>query len=130
MSSWPDWFVSHLRDSCFLRQVDRLALHTRVTIAECDSDVHRAYFLKHPIRRLLGGGDTDFRPVFDHRDRESVHSGIVYFTDGKGRWPERSQSVPVLWVLTNDDSFACPFGHVVRLPVRESELWDDARTWF
>jgi predicted metal-dependent peptidase len=39
----------------------------------------------------------------------------LHFTDGKGAWPTRAPSLPVLWVLTNDHAFDCPWGTVVRL---------------
>ena len=36
--------------------------------------------------------------------------GIVYFTDGQGPLPGAAPGVPVLWVLTRPEEFACPFG--------------------
>lgn len=111
------------------RELDRLALHTKVTIAESDSFVHRAYELRQPLHDLLGGGDTHFSPVLELGDRTPAFQGVVYFTDGKGEWPKQRPRVPVLWVLTNEDGFDCPYGHVVRLPVRTSQLWEDQFAW-
>jgi predicted metal-dependent peptidase len=92
-----------------------LARYAHVTIAECDASVHRVYPLK-ATELVLGGGDTDFHPLFAMADASPrIYDGILHFTDGKGAWPTRAPSLPVLWVLTNDHAFDCPWGTVVRL---------------
>ena len=104
-------------------EIDRLARHANITIAECDAAIHRVYTMKQPLKTLHGGGDTDFNPVFSLQAHGAKSfEGIVYFTDGKGKFPERPSLLPTLWVLTNDDTFNCNWGHVVRLPVRNSHL--------
>jgi hypothetical protein len=98
------------------QEIQVLSRYSKITIAECDAAVQRIYPLRS-IDQVLGGGDTDFHPLFGLGDtaRRSF-DGILYFTDGKGAWPEAMPSLPVLWVLTNDQAFDCPWGTVVRLP--------------
>jgi predicted metal-dependent peptidase len=92
-----------------------LSRYARVTIAECDAAVHRVYPLRS-TEQVLGGGDTDFHPLFALADASPrIFDGILHFTDGKGVWPTAPPSLPVLWVLTNDHAFDCPWGTVVRL---------------
>lgn len=68
------------------------------------------------IRNVQGRGDTDFRPVFAPALLERHRAdGVVYFTDGQGRWPTPAPPMPTLWVLIGDESFLCPWGRHVRL---------------
>jgi predicted metal-dependent peptidase len=96
-------------------EIVHLSHHARLTIVECDAAVHRTYPLSRALGPFVGGGDTDFAPVF-----ESAHGarfdGVVYFTDGKGSMPEALPVLPTLWVLTHEDPFDATFGAVVRMP--------------
>lgn len=99
------------------RELRRLGAVARVTVVECDAAVLRVYGLGRGEGAFLGGGDTDFSPVFERaRADGSRHEGVVYFTDGKGEQPTEPPPLPTLWVLTNDDPFDPPSGLVVRLP--------------
>lgn len=96
-------------------ELRRLASHARVTVIECDSAVHRVYPLSRRLETVVGGGDTDFTPVFDEARRENGLDGIVYFTDGKGSQPS-SSALPTVWALTHADPFQANFGFIVRVP--------------
>lgn len=52
---------------------------------------------------LVGGGGTDFRPVFDLLEKEARAGkrirGLVYFTDGVGVFPKRVPPFPTAFVL-------------------------------
>ncbi len=99
------------------RELRRLGRVARVTVVECDATVLRVYGLGASPGVFLGGGDTDFAPVFERaRADGGRHEGVVYFTDGKGEGPSQPSSLPTLWVLTNDDPFEAVSGMVVRLP--------------
>lgn len=56
---------------------------------------------------VVGGGGTDFSPVFELVERERAAGrmtpqAIVYFTDGGGSFPANPpQGVPVIWVNTS-----------------------------
>lgn len=94
-------------------EVRRLGAHATVTIAECDAAVQRVYALRASLGPFVGGGDTDFAPVFE--EAGSRFDGVVYFTDGKGEYPERPPPLATLWVLTNQDPFDCPWGATLRI---------------
>jgi hypothetical protein len=98
------------------REIQRLARQANLTLAECDAAIHRIYPLAGPLGPFVGGGDTNFVPVFDEARAARRFEGLVYFTDGKGNLPKTAPSVPTLWVLTHGDPFYPKWGKVVRLP--------------
>jgi predicted metal-dependent peptidase len=98
------------------REIQRLARHATLTLAECDAAIHRIYSLAGPLGPFVGGGDTNFVPVFDEAKMARRFEGLVYFTDGKGNLPKTAPSVPTLWALTHGDPFHPMWGKVVRLP--------------
>jgi predicted metal-dependent peptidase len=69
-----------------------------------------------PLGPFVGGGDTDFEPVFDEAKAARQFEGLVYFTDGKGSLPALPPSIPTLWALTHGDPFEPGWGCIVRLP--------------
>ncbi len=63
----------------------------------------------------VGGGGTDFRPVFDKylAELDEPAACVVYLTDLHGRFPE-DPGLPVLWATpTEHTQVAPPFGEVV-----------------
>jgi len=83
-----------------------------MTVVECDAKVHRTTHLtegdldawERTSRRhgLRGGGGTDFNPIFDLLAQHTPQA-LVFFTDGCGDAPDHPPSVPVLWVLADED---------------------------
>ncbi len=102
-------------DRC-AREIPALARYAKVLVAEADAAVHRISPPGAPRGSFLGGGDTDFGPLFDEARSRRALDGVVYFTDGRGVMPDIPPSVPVLWVLTHDGPFEPAWGTVVRLP--------------
>lgn len=98
------------------REIERLGRHANLTLAECDAAIHRIYSPGGAIGPFVGGGDTNFVPVFDEARVGRRFEGVVYFTDGKGIQPKTPPSVPALWALTNTDPFYPKCGKVVVLP--------------
>ncbi len=98
------------------KEIRRLARHARLTLVECDAAVHRIYPMTGPLGPFVGGGDTDFVPVFDEARAARRFDGLVYFTDGKGNLPATPPTIPTLWTLTHHDPFLPGWGSVVRLP--------------
>ena len=48
-----------------------------------------------------GLGGTDFRPVFEHVDREQFNPAcLIYLTDGDGCYPDEPSDYPTLWAIT------------------------------
>lgn len=98
------------------REIQRLAPHANLTLAECDAAIHRIYSPSGTLGPFIGGGDTNFIPVFDEARTARRFEGLVYFTDGKGIQPKTPSSVPTLWALTHRDPFYPKCGKVIVLP--------------
>lgn len=63
----------------------------------------------------VGGGGTDFRPVFDWiKENEVVPEMLVYCTDSYGTFPQQKPPYSVVWLLTTKDTTA-PFGEVINI---------------
>lgn len=93
-------------------------MHSDILIMECDDRVQEEIYLKGPDElkkfadgfRLRGGYGTDFRPVF--RRVEELRrigklpdlKGMMYFTDGFGRFPDKSPAWDTAIVLFNDEA--------------------------
>ena len=61
-----------------------------------------------------GGGGTDFRPPFEHLEKEGIEPKcFMYLTDGYGPFPSEPPPYPVLWLMTTD--VTPPWGEVVRI---------------
>jgi predicted metal-dependent peptidase len=65
---------------------------------------------------VVGGGGTDFRPIFDKIETELMSkrrtpSCLIVFTDGVGVFPKHAPSYPVIWVSTSRTTY--PWGRVV-----------------
>ena len=82
-------------------------IRARVTLYACDAalvdDYPVVYEPWEPLvsaTRIRGGGSTDFRPVFDHLDRQDIRPDVlVWFTDGLGRMPAAEPGYPVIWLI-------------------------------
>ncbi len=96
------------------REIGRLAVYARLTIVECDAAVHRVYPLGARLGPFVGGGDTDFAPVFDEA-RGQRFEGVVYFTDGRGVMPGSRRRCRRCGDHA-DDPFLADWGAIVRLP--------------
>jgi predicted metal-dependent peptidase len=98
------------------RHLARLGPLASITVAECDAEVTALGPFTGALHEVRGRGGTDLRPIFGPDVLGRVRpDGVVYFTDGQGPHPERPPPVPVLWVLTKPESFACPWGSRARL---------------
>ena len=100
-----------------LMQEDSYASRVNIHILQSDAavqeDVHITNrdeftdYLKTMSVRGLGG--TDFRPVFRYIDRlieeKALHNlkGMIYFTDGKGIFPEKKPPYSAAFVFIKDD---------------------------
>jgi len=89
----------------------------QATVVTTDTEVHEKVAVHNIMEflksiKFIGGGGTDFRPVFNEIKRCDA---MVFFTDGYARYPEKKPSYPVLWVLTPDHEKP-PFGKIIVLP--------------
>ena len=89
------------------------------TLIYCDADIpeNGVYDLDDAHKSLpVGGGGTDFRPVFDWIGNNLEDCvGLVYLTDGQGYYPSSPPYYPVLWVLI--DKYDVPFGLTTELKI-------------
>lgn len=89
-------------------------------VIDCDAEIHREIEVEPGDSlpdRYIGGGGTDFRPVFlraqELKDQESEIAGIIYLTDLDGNFPEQEPGIPTLWLSTTDR--IAPFGQTVKI---------------
>lgn len=84
-----------------------------------DAKVHQKWEL-HAMDEipsiLMGGGGTDFRPVFEEMDKIDDITSVVFFTDLDGTFPKHAPTrYGVIWVATSE--LPAPFGTVIRYPM-------------
>jgi predicted metal-dependent peptidase len=93
----------------------------RVTLLWCDSRVHRIDTFEQGeevVFRPVGGGGTDFRPVFTAVEQMNEPPVcLVYLTDLEGTFPREDPGLPTLWAWRKAWSWQTqpkvPFGEVV-----------------
>lgn len=85
----------------------------------CDTKVHRAdRFLPDDVLTIdaVGGGGTDFRPVFEHIAASGDEPAcLIFFTDLQGTFPDTEPPYPVLWLNYGASTDVAPFGDTIRL---------------
>lgn len=84
-----------------------------VDVLYCDAKVHRVdTFDRGELIEMnaVGGGGTNFAPVFEHLESEPPVV-LVYLTDLYGTFPTAAPEYPVIWASNGAD--AAPFGDVV-----------------
>jgi predicted metal-dependent peptidase len=107
----------------FIAEVDSLKsqVRARVTLMTCDNRltgdcpwVFEAWEHCQLPERFIGGGGTDFRPVFDWIERYDQRPDLViYFTDAQGHFPELEANYPVVWLVKGKESV--PWGQRIQL---------------
>ena len=95
------------------------------TLIQCDAEIQKVETLcaEDFVEQICSGmtfngwGGTDFRPVFDYvrEARESEDgvklSGLLYFTDGWGAYPEEKPDYPVAFFFPKgDDEWGIGYG--------------------
>ena len=100
-----------------LKSTESFHSKVHVRILQCDTDVRSEDVITSldELRdwgrsmKLLGGGGTDFRPVFRHVDalieagEFSNMVGLVYFTDGWGEYPDYMPAYRTAFAFYDDD---------------------------
>lgn len=90
------------------------------TVIYCDSSVKVVEeFTKSDlpiVSNPVGGGGTDFRPVFDYVNENAIDPVcMIYLTDMAGEFPDEAPQYPVLWGVTDARYYrdTPPFGKCV-----------------
>ena len=92
-----------------------------LTIIECDAAIQQVWTVSsnEPVSDLkehtfMGGGGTNFNPVFDYiRDHHLSPNILIFFTDGYAVCPEVKPSYPVLWMVTEGGVAPVPWGQTI-----------------
>ena len=64
--------------------------------------------------KIVGGGGTDFRPVFEWVDRQGIQPELLlYFTDAEGEFPKEPPPFPVVWLIKGRE--LVPWGERIQL---------------
>lgn len=88
----------------------------RLHVIQCDDDVRSDIVIsdRDELSRminsfeLMGGGNTDFRPAFRYVNELISNGelknlkGLIYFTDGKGTYPQKRPPYKTAFVYVND----------------------------
>jgi predicted metal-dependent peptidase len=95
-------------------------MRARITLIACDSDIIEGYpQVFEPWEEVslpdsvLGGGTTDFRPVFHWVDQQDKKpDSLIYFTDAQGTFPVEP-AYPVIWLIKGKGEI--PWGQRIQL---------------
>lgn len=99
-----------------LRQYENFYSKVNIHIVQCDSRIRKVDIIKSPKDfeefldhfELQGFGGTDFRPVFDYIDEKILEKeffnlkGMLYFTDGHGKYPERRPDYNAAFIFLDE----------------------------
>ncbi|MCI0506448.1 MAG: VWA-like domain-containing protein [Gammaproteobacteria bacterium] len=107
----------------FVSEIDAIKsqVRARVTLHACDAKlVEGGPWVYEPWEefripgKFIGGGGTEFAPVFDWIERSDFQPDLlIYFTDAKGNFPEQQPPYPVIWLIKGKES--APWGVRVQL---------------
>ena len=113
-----------------LRSAENFASRVNIHIIQCDAEIQEDRKITTTeefdeylnTMTLHGFGGTDFRPVFQYVDELIAQKeltnlrGLIYFTDGRGAFPEHPPQYHTAFVFL-DDGFTDP-----KVPVWASKL--------
>ena len=107
----------------FVAEIDSLKsqVKARATFLTCDAKitgdspwVFEAWEHCQLPERIIGGGGTNFNPVFDWVEQNDMRPDLlVYFTDGEGKFPEAEAPYPVIWLVKG--KHPVPWGQRIQL---------------
>lgn len=129
-------FVSKTYD--ILKQAENFFTKINVHIIQCDARIQedckitcqKEFDDYLETMSLRGFGGTDFRPVFQYVDELTQNGeftnlkGLIYFTDGRGTFPEKQPPYETAFVFIDDDCEEMPKVPVwaIRLSLPSSDL--------
>lgn len=99
-----------------LSQKNSFFVKCRIRVLQCDEKVQKDTLIKNQkdLDAMLsdfsiqGGGSTDFRPAFSYveslREKGEISNlgGLLYFTDGKGIYPEKKTDYKTAFLFLED----------------------------
>ncbi|MBR1758653.1 MAG: hypothetical protein IJ744_08000 [Lachnospiraceae bacterium] len=111
-----DALHSFVMQTVRLLSEDIIADQVRIHLLQCDDQIREEVVVndRQEMEAYLAGfqvkgkGQTDFRPVFAHvgalqkRGELPQFQGLIYYTDGQGRFPEEAPEYPTLVILSQN----------------------------
>lgn len=100
-----------------------VAAGQRVEVLSCDAKLHRVASVrsvKDIPKLLVGGGGTDFNPIFEELCRPGRREGrpdvLVFLTDGYGPAPKVApRGMHVIWLLTPGGRAPATWGETIQM---------------
>jgi predicted metal-dependent peptidase len=96
----------------------------QLRLIQCDLEIKDdvIYDMDHPFIpddfKLMGGGGTDFRPVFDIiQESDEAPEILLYLTDGYGAAPREEPNYPVVWGIIEGGVIPCDWGQAIGIDV-------------
>ncbi len=96
----------------------------QLRLIQCDMNIHQDMIFDsdRPFQiekfSLLGGGGTDFFPVFDRLKKEREQPAILLFlTDGYGPAPKNPPKYPVIWGINEGGVKPVDWGNVIDIDI-------------
>lgn len=104
-----------------LSQKDNFFKTCRIRVLQCDDRIRKDSLIQSGTDferfmkeiRIEGGGGTDFRPAFSYieklREKGAMKcpDGLLYFTDGKGVYPEKKPDYKTAFLFLEEPSAVC-----------------------
>jgi predicted metal-dependent peptidase len=107
----------------FISEIDAIKgqAHAHITLLACDAALAAdGPWIVEPWEQLrlprafTGGGDTDFRPVFEWVEQHHARCDLlIYFTDAQGAFPNHEPALPVIWLVKGKAEI--PWGQRIQL---------------
>ena len=97
----------------------------RLVVMQCDAAIKEVFECDDTDdlmrRKLKGGGGTDFRPPFNHIEKEGEPVDmLIYFTDMQGSFPDKPPSYPVIW-CSLIKGLKAPWGDYIDVPIKAAK---------
>ena len=107
-------FVQHTHD--VLAEQNSFGTSTNLYIIQCDDEIRDVALIRNKQdfddyfreKKIQGLGRTDFRPVFRYVSKLLEEGklrdmrGLLYFTDGKGKFPAKAPDYETAFIIHND----------------------------
>ncbi|MBE8190467.1 MAG: hypothetical protein HAW58_06430 [Candidatus Thioglobus sp.] len=107
----------------FVSEIDAIKANicAGITLLACDETLSEqspwrfeAWEMLQFPASLGGGKGTNFNPVFDFINAQNNPCDVlIYFTDGKGKFPDSAPNYPVLWLIKGKQQV--PWGRRIQL---------------
>jgi predicted metal-dependent peptidase len=102
--------------SQFMKEIEQIAKHAKVTVVEADSEVKNSYIFKPKKEYSISGrGGTAYQPAFDFFNKEKDIDAAVYFGDMDSADQPSKPKYPVLWAIVGSQQPPANFGTQIRI---------------